>query len=121
MSEPTISFVKASAARFPELKTLLEEHTKDNDGEILPYVFLGDVTRYVLSLLFAGSSGDLEARRELRRILDYLEDAYSNGGEEIQDLIALSFLENLPRQGERGAQIRDMVGPNLKKQLELIG
>jgi len=39
---------------------------------------------------------------------------------EVQQLIAASFLENLPRQGEDGMQIREMIGPNLKRQLKAM-
>jgi hypothetical protein len=121
MSERNISFVKSSVARFPTLNLLLEEHTKDNLNENLPHVFFGDVTRHVLSLLFAGSSDGLEAQRELRNILGYLENTYSAGDEELQELISVSFLENLPRPSEKGAQIREMVGSNLRRQLHVIG
>ncbi len=120
MSEQAVSFVRSTMARFPSLSALLEEHLKDNLGEILPHVFFGDVTRYVLSLL-AASGGGLPPRRELRDILDYLEEAYSASGEELRELISVSFLENLPRPGEIGAQIREMVGPNLRRQLHVIG
>jgi hypothetical protein len=121
MSERTISFVKSTAARFPTLNLLLEEHVRDNLNEILPHVFFGDVTRHVLSLLFAESSDGLDTQRELRDILDYLEDTYSSGDEELRELISVSFLENLPRPGEKGAQIREMVGSNLRGQLHVIG
>ena len=121
MSDGPASFVRSIVARFPNLSARLEEHIKDNLGEILPHVFFGDVTRYVLSLLFAVSGGGLPPRRELREILDYLEEAYSGGDEERRELISVSFLENLPRPGEEGAQIREMVGPNLRRQLHVIG
>lgn len=121
MSEHPVSFVRSMVARFPSLSALLEAHIKDNLGEMLPHVFLGDVTRYVLSLLLAVGAGGLPARRELRGILDYLEEAFDDGDEELQELISVSFLENLPRPGQTGAEIRKMVGPNLRKQLHVIG
>jgi hypothetical protein len=116
VSEQTISFVRDMVARFPGMGALLEEHIKDND-EILPHVFFGDVTRYVLSLL----SDSLPQRRELRDILDYLERAYASGDEQLQELIAVSFLENFPFPDEPGAEIRGMIGPHLKRQLHMSG
>lgn len=121
MSEQAVSFVRSMVARFPTLSALLEEHLEDNLGEILPHVFFGDVTRYVLSLLLAASGGGLPPRRELRDILDFLEEAYSGSSEELRELISASFLENLPRPGETGARIREIVGPNLGRQLHVIG
>jgi hypothetical protein len=36
-------------------------------------------------------------------------------------LIAVSFLENLPRQGAKGYGIRDLLGPILRTELQKIG
>ena len=120
MSEQT-QFVRSMVSRFPSLHSLLEEHIKDNYGEMLPHVFFGELTRYVLSLSFAASKSGLSPQRELQDILDYLEDMYSSGDQKVQELISVSFLENLPRQDEPGAQVRKMVGPNLRRQLDVIG
>ena len=121
MSERSVSFAQSLVARFPSLKEPLEEHAQANGGEILPHVFLGEVTRYALSLLsLVHGSANLGRRRELREMLDYLEEVYARGDEELRELISVSFLENLPLPDEEGAQIRDMVGQNLKKQLRMI-
>ena len=57
----------------------------------------------------------------LNDLLGELENAYQSGGEEVEDLISVSFLENLPRPGEAGSQIREMLGPSLHRQLDVIG
>ena len=121
MSEKAITFVTSMVAHFPGLKALLEEHVKDNLGEMLPHVFFGEVTRYMLSLVLAASSGGLLPRNELRDILHYLEEAYATGDDELRELITVSILENLPRPGDAGAEIREMIGPNLTRQLRVIG
>jgi hypothetical protein len=122
MNDQTVSFVRSMVGRFPGLYGPLEEHIEANFGELLPHVFFGDVTRYVVSLFLATrSSACLAPRRELRDILSYLEEAYAAGDEELRELISVSFLENLPRPGESGAEVRELVGPNLKSQLLLIG
>ena len=120
MNEQT-AFVRSMVARFPKLSELFEEHIKSNFGEVLPHVFFGGVTRYVLSLLLAENGRSLPPRRELRDVLGYLEEAYSGDNEKIRELISVSFLENLPRPGDTGAQIREMIGANLRKQLNVIG
>src|SRR5262245_13033672 len=119
MSEQTIEFVKSTVARFPNLRPILVEHMRDDFGEILPHLFFSGLTRYVQSLLPLGASKGSQS--ELQEILDYLEEVYSRGNDELCELIAVSFLENLPRPGEPSAQIREMVGPRLRAQLQMIG
>lgn len=121
MSEQTVLFIRSFVARFPGLSAVLDEHTKDHFGEILPHVFFGDITRYVLALFSAEShGGGLSPRRELLQILDFLEEVYSGGDEELQELISVSFLEDLPRWDEECSQVRELVGPNLRRQLDVI-
>jgi len=120
MSDQTISFAKQIASCSPSLELLLKEHVKDND-EVLPHVFFGDIVRHVVSLILTARKDGPSSSSELTNILDSLEKAYSLGNGEIQELVSVSFLENLPRPGEEGAEIRGIVGPHLKKQLRLIG
>jgi hypothetical protein len=122
MSERTVVYVKDITARFPSLATLLEEHVHDNLGELLPHVFFGDLTRYILALLMTvNSGGGLEPRRELREMLSFLEESFSSGHPELQELIGTSFLENLPRTGEDGSEIRSMLGSTLSAELRRMG
>ena len=120
MSERTIAFVRSLVERFPTLSSMFDEHVKDN-GEILPHIFFGDLTRYVVSLLLSGAG--VARRRELEDILRTLEKAYASVGDEdeLQELISVSFLEHLPRPGDEGSEVRSMVGPRLSQQLKLIG
>ncbi len=121
MSERSVAFVRSIVARFPGLTVLLEEHIKDFD-EVLPHVFFGDLTRHVVSLaLLANTGGERAAAQELCGILDFLEETYAMGSIELQELISVSFLENLPRPSEEGSEIRAMVGPSLSHQLRSIG
>jgi hypothetical protein len=63
MSESTISFVQDLVRQFQELRNLLKEHQEDNFGELLPHVFLGDVTRYVVSLCLENNTRSLRGRK----------------------------------------------------------
>ena len=123
MSERTVAFVRSLVERFPQaLRPIFEEHIKDNFGEILPYLFIADICRHVESLfLFVSSGADVTFRKELENILSSLEEAYASGDNELQELISVSFLEHLPRPGEKGSEIRDMLGPRLSMQLKVIG
>jgi hypothetical protein len=107
-------------AKFPGMGPMFHEHVTDNFGEILPHVFFADVTRYVVSL-FLQPRDMLAPRRELQEILSFLEATFSKGDNELCELIAVSFLENLPQLGEPGSDIRQMLGPELKRQLYLSG
>lgn len=117
-----IAFVKAMVGRFEALAPLLKEHITDNMGEVLPHVFFGDLTRYVIALVATvNSGGGLEPRRELRDILDFLEQSFSTGDQELRELIGASFLENLPRPGEEGSEVRSMLGTGLSAELRRMG
>lgn len=122
MSGETVSFVRATVERFPIFEELLQTHMNDNFGEILPNVFLGELTRYVVDLA-SNPQDDSGDDKELRvsEVLRYLENQFVQGGDEIQELISVSFLENLPRQGTPGHEIRNLVGPNMRNQLRKIG
>lgn len=122
MSAKTVAFVRSLVERFPRLVGLLDEHIEDNFGEILPHLFFGDLTRYVVSLFLAArDGGDKSTRQELRAILDFLEQSYASADDEVQELISVSFLEHLPRADEDGYELRKMVGRNLLGQLRVIG
>ena len=121
MTELVDRWVRSMVARFPVLSALLGDHLKDYDGELLPHVFFGDVTRYIISLTIEASRGGLSSARQLHDILDFLEEGFSSDDEQLQELLSVSFLENLPRRGEPGVHIRQMVGPNLSRQLRMIG
>jgi hypothetical protein len=116
MSKQTISFIRSMPARFPGLEPVLTEHVGDN-REILPHLFFGDVTRYALSLVRVSRP---DQAPELHLLLDFLEESFSSGDRELQELIAVSFLENLQGTGDKGAHIIAMLGPNLTKQWRLI-
>lgn len=121
MSDP-VAFVKTIGERFRGVGSLLEEHVTDNMGEILPHVFFGDLTRYIMALVAAVTAGGgLEPRRELREILDFLEESFSTGDRVLQELISVSFLENLPRAGEEGSHVRSMLGTGLSAELRRMG
>lgn len=113
MSESTIDLVDSLVAKFPTLEPVLREHLADNFGEVLPHLFFGDLTRYVVSeFVRTGGPGRVQP------MLDELELAFSAGDDEVAELIAVSFLENLPGPGEAGGAVKDLLGPRLRSELE---
>ena len=76
--------VAALLSAAPEVRDVWEEHLADNDGDVLEYVFLGDVAVFV-------DEADNEGRHDLvRRVLSVLDDALPGA----PDLVALGFVEN---------------------------
>jgi hypothetical protein len=58
-----VAFVGALVHRFPALLSLLQRHLVNYDG-LLPHVFMGDVTRWIVKELDSGS--DASASRIAR-------------------------------------------------------
>lgn len=125
MSQVTEGFIDELVTNFPGMRPVFEEHLSDNFGEVLPHLFFGDLTRYVVARFLTTQSGSgntpSEAEKEVRSLLAQLEQAYVTRGEELQELIAVSFLENLPRPREEGSGVRNWLGPALTRQLRVIG
>ena len=83
MSTITVDFCKSLAGQCPDIADILTEHLADN-GELLPHVFLADVTRYLLA--------DGRCRMAL---VKYFEESFTTKGPDVEDLIAVSFVEYL--------------------------
>lgn len=109
-----IALLGSLAWRFPKLREALNQHLADNHGEILPHPLMSEYERWAQRAILEGDT-------QLSEFLRTLEDAYVTGGDEIENLIAVSFLEHLPRPGEAGAEIRDWLGPAMQHQLDVIG
>lgn len=102
--------------RAPELRPLLDEHIQQYD-ELLPHVFFGDVTRFVMDRVRAeGGAGNHDP--VARRILGFLEDAMASSDENVQELVSVSFLENLDPSDPAYEELKAMLGPNLRRELE---
>ena len=93
MSSPAEIFCRRLVEDIPELAPILQEHLEDNFDEMLPHVFFGDVTRWVDDAL-ASDPQSAPARELLAR----LDQAATDGDDNVKELIAVSFLENLDDQ-----------------------
>jgi hypothetical protein len=115
MSAYEWAFSGALCYRFPILMPLLQEHLDDYNG-LLPHVLMGDVTRWVVQRFRADASDET-----LRQVLDFIESAFESAQGEDRQIIAASFLENLPRAGQEGAGVRALLGPALQDHLRMMG
>ncbi|MBX3420055.1 MAG: hypothetical protein KF752_00725 [Pirellulaceae bacterium] len=101
MALTTIEFCQNLAEQIPDIRAIMTEHVSDNDG-LLPHVFMGEVTRYVL---IDGPSRPI--------VVAALENAFDRHGKEIEELIAVSFVENLETQQDLEIAFRGIDAPRL--------
>jgi hypothetical protein len=100
----------------PALRPLYQRHLDFHDGELLPHVWFGDLTRFVERAFSADGGQD---RHDALMILGYLEDAMASGDPDVAELVSVSFLENLDSRRAGYQHIRAAMGPRLRKELAL--
>jgi len=113
----TIECINLLLTRVPELKPVYDEHMHDYE-ELLPHVFLGDVTRYVVT---QARCGEISPGRPLDRILDVLNQCLAGGDEQVKELVAVSFVENLLEHEEVLTILKELIGPHLQKEFKDYG
>ena len=86
MGYPTVHDALRRAV--PEFGAAIDEHVADHGG-VLPHVLFGDLSRFVLA---AHHAGDHEL---VSRSLAFLELALLEGDDGVQNLVAVSFVENV--------------------------
>ncbi|HEY4310193.1 MAG TPA: hypothetical protein VGN12_12150 [Pirellulales bacterium] len=104
MNGTTILFCEQLAAEFHGVARLLKERQADN-GELLPHVFFGDLTRYIL----AGG-------QDKAAVVQCLENAMSSGASEIDDLICVSFVENIETHYDLEQALTGVVGNKIREE-----
>jgi len=110
-----IKFIDDLINIVPDLRTLLAEHRADNAGELLFHVFLGEVVSWLINI-YITHENDRDVLHLIKDVIDYVEFAFVRGDDATQELIAVSFVENLPSTGEPGASLRQFLGPKLEEQ-----
>jgi len=103
----------------PILRPLLNEHLRDQQGEVLQHVFFGDLTRFILSRI-DGSKAHSGIPEDVAGILGFLEKALSSPDEKVKELIQVSFLENLEPSDGRYDVLKPFLGPKLRAELERL-
>ena len=88
----------------PALARLRDEHIAFN-GELLPHVLFGDVIRWVV------------AHAPATHVLEVLERHLTTGDADVDNLIGVSFLENLEPEE---TTVRHALGPRLRATLDAM-
>lgn len=111
-------------AQIPELRPVYDEHMKRYD-ELLGHVFMGDVTRFIVSAYKRSTTDEPDAeqwRQVLDRSLAFMEQALTMGDLYVEDIIQLSFVENLLPSSDDDLiayrAIKPMLGPKLREDLQ---
>ena len=107
------SFIKMLLESVPELKSVYDEHIDDYD-ELLEHVFMGDVTRFAETLYKRDPNSEC-----LVRLLSFLDKAFLTNDKKLQELISVSFLENLSQDDECYLGIKQLLSDALHRELSL--
>ena len=97
----------------PELRPLLDEHLADQDGELLAYLFMGDVAAWL-----HGTSASSPDRAN--EVLTWLENEFVAGDFAVRNLIDVGIVEMLPAMPE-GRQVLMMLPSELRSRAEVAG
>jgi hypothetical protein len=99
------ALVERMISAVPALEPLAHDNTFGDHEDVLVHEFLADVVRQEVDNFLAGR---LE---EVRAVLDVLEQEW---GGDVDEPIAVSFVEHLPYPHEPAAALVDLLGPNLR-------
>jgi hypothetical protein len=94
----------------PALEPIARDNTYGEHDDVLVHQFLAEVVEREAANVAAGERLD-----EVRAVLDLLEAELGTG--DVDEPIAVSFVENLPYPGDPGIAIVDRLGPRLRAML----
>ena len=102
-----VAFIGALVYHHPHLTPILQEHLDDQEGELLPHLAMADIERWIEDQ-WSGNQQD-----QVLGLLAWMEAAYA-AGDDVTELIAVSFIEHLPYSGP-GSDLRDALGPTMRE------
>jgi hypothetical protein len=79
----------------PELQPLMDEHLADQEGELLPYLLMGDVAQWL-------HEHTVTEPHRVSQVLRWLEDEFVRGDFDVRNLIDVGIVEMLPAAPEGG-------------------
>lgn len=81
-------FLAALVSEVPEVAPVVMEHLADNDDQLLLHVLMGDLLRFATDAFESGRTPALQ------RLLGLLDHALRAGTEEVNNAVAVSFVED---------------------------
>jgi hypothetical protein len=100
-----LALVDRVVTAVPALEPLARDNTFGDHDDVMVHQFLADVVRQEVDNFLAGHLD------EVRTVLSLLEREW---GSDVDEPIAVSFVENLPYPHEPAAALVDLLGPNLR-------
>ena len=115
----TTTLIEGLAAFSPELQELFAEHLAYY-GETLSHVFMGEVSEFVTTLDESSSQKGGDANSLLNALFYFLERAFQAGDDDVQNLLSVSFLENVMERAVESPAFRQRFGPALERELQEV-
>jgi hypothetical protein len=109
------NIVKHLVAELPEFERAYRDELK-HDAD-LPNMVFGMLTEFVVRQYLTGQTGP---GTPFDRALRFLEEAMGSKDPEVQNLVWVSFLENLHIAGEDFEGIKARLGPKLRATLKKV-
>jgi hypothetical protein len=103
----TVAFVHRLGEAVPALRERLADHIARHHGRPQPHAFMGEIVFDAIRLASSGKSA------AVKPLTDFLESEFGRD-KDVDNVIAVSFIEMLPNPGEPGAEIVDLLGPKLR-------
>jgi hypothetical protein len=108
-----ITFPRLLREQIPGFDRIYDEHVHDND-DVLPHLLLGDLVRFLSDEVHRYGDGCAA----LGPAMDLLEQGMTSTDPKVQELVAVSFLENLDPQDPSFPAIARLFGPGLREQYD---
>lgn len=115
----TVTFIHELTSAVPQLKGLLTQHVAEY-GELLPHVYMGEVSRFTVEQHHQSAAGARGPRSVLEELFATIERADTEGSEDVKELISVSFLENIAEEMVASADLQSFLGPTLRRELQPI-
>ena len=114
MSEKTVEFTRRLVQAFPALEEDYEDHVANNFGGTLPHLF---ASMELMDAVVGSYLGQEEySALDWAAVLAYLDQQYlEEEDSEVRNVIAVSFVEDLPNRNEPGYGIVAHLSPNLAR------
>lgn len=106
-------FTEQLVAAAPELVPLLDDHLREQEGELLAYLFMGDVAGWLhtTSVVAPGRVGE---------VLLWLEARFVGGNFDERNLIDVGIIEMLPSR-PTGSTVLALLTPELRSRAAVAG
>lgn len=99
--------------KFPEFEQEYQEHNEVYK-ELLAHLLITDFAVWLAK--FYGEGGESHPNKDrVQEILNEMESLYVHGNDHVKNIIAVSFMEDLPSSEESSVDLRELLGPTLKK------